>query len=253
MTERLPPLEPDIAEVLRAEKAPLRAPPEEKARALGRVLAAAGESIAGERAAPSRRGAGGISAWARAHPLAVAATAFALGTAAGVALHASLVGERIVYVTHTITVPANAPESPVRSAEPLLPSGPPALSGAPAPSAHGEERKGPAAASARPLGDTLAAERAIIDVARRAVGSGDGAAAMAALSRHERSFPSGLLQEEREALTIRALVLLGDMAEARSRATQFHARYPGSLMAPAVDRAVASPPDDGGNVDEGSP
>jgi hypothetical protein len=185
--------------------------------------------------------------------LAVAASAFTLGTAAGVALHASLGGERIVYVTHTITVPANAPESPVRSAEPLPPSVPPGPSAAPTSRAHGEEPKGPALASARPAGDTLAAERVVIDVARRAVGSGDGAAAMAALSRHERSFPSGLLQEEREALTIRALVLLGRVAEARSRVAEFHARYPGSLMAPAIDRAVANHPGDGGNVDEGSP
>jgi hypothetical protein len=76
---------------------------------------------------------------------------------------------------------------------------------------------------------------------------------MAALSQHDRSFPSGLLQEEREALTIRALVLLGRVGEARSRALEFHARYPGSLMAPAVDRAVANTPGNGRNVDEGSP
>lgn len=92
----------------------------------------------------------------------------------------------------------------------------------------------------------------MIDMARRAVGAGDGAGAMAAVSRHERTFPSGLLREEREALAVRALVLQGRVGDARARAAEFRARYPGSLMAGAVDRAVASP-GDAGSVDEGSP
>jgi hypothetical protein len=66
---------------------------------------------------------------------------------------------------------------------------------------------------------------------------------MDAVDRHERQFPSGLLEEEREAMAVKALVLLGRAGDARSRAARFQARYPRSLLAPAVERALASIPD----------
>jgi len=254
MIERVPPLDPDIAAVLAAEKTPLRVPSEEKARAFLRVAAACGQSVENGRA-PSRRVFEGGSSWARAHPWIVAASAFTLGAGAGAALHAFLVGEHIVYVTHTISVPAHTSETPAAHSDSAPSSAPPAASAAPIPGVRSDEGKAASGsnASARRSGDTLAAERALIDVARRAVGAGDGAAAMAAVSRHERTFPWGLLREEREALAIRALVLLGRVGEARARVAEFRARYPGSLMAPAVDRAVASAPRNTASDDEGSP
>jgi hypothetical protein len=56
---------------------------------------------------------------------------------------------------------------------------------------------------------------------------------------HSRKFPTGQLAEERESLAIRALVLLGRRDEAASRATQFKARYPNSLLSDVVDAALS--------------
>lgn len=255
MNERVPPLDSDIAAVLAAEKPLPRASSEEKARAFVRVAAACAGSvggIGGKGRSTAPRLSEGPRSWARAHPWALAASAFTLGAGTGAALHASLAGARLVYVTQVVSVPATASEFPAAHPDPAPPAPPPVVNTVP--EGRSGDRKGPSTsgASARPSGDTLAAERQMIDVARRAIGEGDGAAAMAAVSRHEGTFPSGLLREEREALAVRALVLLGRAGEARARAAEFRARYPGSLMAPAVERAVASL-GDAGKADEGAP
>ncbi|HEX4460995.1 MAG TPA: hypothetical protein VIA18_23605, partial [Polyangia bacterium] len=72
------------------------------------------------------------------------------------------------------------------------------------------------------------------DPARAALARGDGSDAFARLELHERRFPSGALAQEREAMTIRALVLMGDRDRARSRATAFRAHYPDSLLWPMI-------------------
>jgi hypothetical protein len=82
--------------------------------------------------------------------------------------------------------------------------------------------------------DLLAAESAILDVARVAVAQGEGERAIQAVERHRAQFPNGVLSEEREALTIKALHLVGRDAEARSRAVRFEKAYPLSLFLPAI-------------------
>ncbi len=84
----------------------------------------------------------------------------------------------------------------------------------------------------------LAAERALLDVARSALGRGSPEEALEAANRHSREYPNGLLTEEREALAIRALAGAGNREAAVARASRFRARFPKSLLLPAVEGAV---------------
>ena len=86
--------------------------------------------------------------------------------------------------------------------------------------------------------DDLAAERAILDRARHALEREDGESALSAAAEHERRFPVGLLAQEREAMAVRALAILGRVPEARARAERFRARYPDSLLLPALRSTV---------------
>lgn len=58
-----------------------------------------------------------------------------------------------------------------------------------------------------------------------------------------RSHPSGPLDEEREALRIRALVAVGRLDEARTLTTAFAQRYPSSIQLTLLERLTKT---DGG-------
>lgn len=75
---------------------------------------------------------------------------------------------------------------------------------------------------------SLDAEANLVDAARKAV-HGDPARTLSLAAEHARTFPSGLLTLEREALAIHALVLLGRKAEARQRFEQFERAHPRSV------------------------
>jgi hypothetical protein len=90
--------------------------------------------------------------------------------------------------------------------------------------------------------DTLAQERALLEIARTAFGRDDAQGTLDALDRHRNQFPDGKLAEERDALTVEALVEAGRTDEARARGRQFHLSYPNSIMRPAVDDALKSIP-----------
>jgi len=87
----------------------------------------------------------------------------------------------------------------------------------------------------------LARERALLDLSRKSAAGGDAVSALATAERHRAEFPNGRLAEEREALAIRALSVLGRSAEARERAATFHATYPNSFLAGIVDSAASVP------------
>jgi hypothetical protein len=91
-------------------------------------------------------------------------------------------------------------------------------------------------------GQHLAAESAILDVARAAIARGEPDQALAAIERHASSFPRGVLREEREALAVKALVLAGRGEEARARAAAFRARYPASFFLPALESSLRNLP-----------
>jgi hypothetical protein len=62
------------------------------------------------------------------------------------------------------------------------------------------------------------------------------------LRTHARTFPHGQLAEERDSLTVQALIAKGDFAQARERAAHFHQQHPGSLFGPVVEQALRSIP-----------
>jgi hypothetical protein len=112
----------------------------------------------------------------------------------------------------------------------------------PAPDAHVRAPKAVASGSQRKPGESgLSGERSLLDQARRYMTEGEPARALDVTSRHERDFPNGKLAEEREAMAIRALLALGNLEEARARGGRFAARFPGSLLAPALEPAFAPP------------
>jgi hypothetical protein len=92
------------------------------------------------------------------------------------------------------------------------------------------------------MGGALGAEQALLDPARAALARGDGVAALARLDVHERRFPTGALSQEREAMSIRALVLTGRRDRAVARAASFRARYPDSLLWPMIDATLRARP-----------
>lgn len=95
------------------------------------------------------------------------------------------------------------------------------------------------ASAAKPAGD-LTHEREIIDVARASLARRRPADALAAVERHAERWPRGYLAEEREVVRIQALVAEGRRREAAEYAAQFHALFPKSVLAPAVDAAMAA-------------
>lgn len=95
----------------------------------------------------------------------------------------------------------------------------------------------------RDLGDSgLGAERQLLELAHNALARGRADEALAALERHARRFPRGRLGEERDSMRVPTLVVLGRGDDARRAAERFHARYPHSLFAPVVQRAIEAIP-----------
>jgi hypothetical protein len=231
----LAPLDRDIREALEFERVAVFGLEEAKAKArvLDRVestvgIAAGTAATAGEERGPGPRD-GGAGARLRTSPFWHLAT-FALGAAAGAlawrAVHGSA-PPQIVYVDRDRPVAASPPPpTPDAVAIPTATSTPPS---APA-----------NAVSNGSPGNSLAAERSLLDIARSAFGRGEGDAALAALARHEKAFPNGQLAEEREALAVRCLVLTSRADEARARGARFRRRYPTSVMLPAVEAALGT-------------
>jgi hypothetical protein len=89
---------------------------------------------------------------------------------------------------------------------------------------------------------TARAELRLLQQARFAVARGDFAAALSPIAEHTRRFKNGRLAEEREALRVKALSGLHRTEEARRAAAAFRARFPRSVLLPAVSQMPASGP-----------
>jgi hypothetical protein len=166
----------------------------------------------------------------------VALAAFVVGGATGAALATRWQRptiERVVYVDRWIERAAPLPSAEAPSVPSPLPSVSATSSRGPRPSPN---------ASATPAQPQLSIERALLDRARKALGAGSLDEAQQALDEHERRFSSGLLSEEREALTIKLFAAMGRGGDARARGAQFRERFPNSLFGPAVDEALESIP-----------
>jgi hypothetical protein len=87
---------------------------------------------------------------------------------------------------------------------------------------------------------SLREQQALLDQARLALGHGQPDRCLAALGTHRSRFPTSLLAEERDALTIKALAASGNLAAAREQATAFLTRYPRSLLLPSIEATVGA-------------
>ena len=245
MTPPLEPMDSDLASLLDTAKGLDVVTAETRQRIVASVAMrvatpAPGGGGEGENAR-SEADAGGKASrigWLSRGSLATGATAFALGVGVGAMVRRPAPpAERVVYVDRVVPTPprsaGGAWVSPSSPAPPPL-STPSALG-----AMHGMSARAPASGDSR---DQLPAENALLDLARVAIAQGDGARALQAVGRHSTQFPNGLLREEREALTIKALHLVGNDTEARARASRFAQLYPNSLFLPAMQSPVDPTP-----------
>lgn len=239
----------DLADWLGPAKELRGPPPDVRARMTSRLLAAlpSGPGGGGSGARPEPPASQAPPARMPQIPAWIAAATFVLGVGAG----ALATSPRAT--TTTPTTSAAVASTPVASASPSERS--PGTSPAPSePSATLRPEDLPTAATGAlapprpsastpraPGGGDLAAERAVLDVARTALGRGDPAHALASTDEHARRFPRGALAEEREAIAVQALAQSGRAEEARSRALRFKKDHPESILLPAVLAAGAVP------------
>ena len=215
-----PPLPPDIAALLDAERGREDLSDAARSRILDRL-----ESELG-RPRPRRRWRATLGA-------------FAGGLFLGAALAGALLGGRPGHEQPRMLVLDPPPPPPpvvvvVRQAVPSVASPLP-----PEPRARPVGTPAPAPSDEQ---DTeLARERALIETARSALARKQPDV-LEHLARHEQQFPDGRLAEERESLLVQALVRAGRSGEARSRAARFRAHWPRSLLQPVVDAALGEIP-----------
>jgi hypothetical protein len=218
------PLPPDVDALLERERVIPPLPAGQRARAMARARASLAAPMVGttaSRAAPRSR-------WPAA---AAAALVVVVGVAAAAyEIHARRVAvpatrpaavAPVVEVVGRVTAasqPAGAVADPIATPAPVL-----------------EAPVSSAAATAR-------AELRLLQQARFAVARGDFAAALSPIAEHTRRFKNGRLAEEREALRVKALSGLHRTEEARRAAAAFRARFPRSVLLPAVSQMPASGP-----------
>jgi hypothetical protein len=89
---------------------------------------------------------------------------------------------------------------------------------------------------------SLERELLLLEQARTRLAEGQPSATLELLRKHRGAYPTSALEQEREALTIRALVAGGKHGEARRRADAFAELYPTSVLRPSVERAVGKIP-----------
>jgi hypothetical protein len=153
-------------------------------------------------------------------------------------------------VTHAVETRTTVAPTPTASPSPrpavvasAIPAPAPEASIAPEASTAPDASALPTAPSAPPSAaqvsaSTLDTERTLVDRGRAALAKGDADAALRALGEHERRFPAGSLAEERDALTVRALVVAGRKSDASRRLGAFEKRYPSSLFTKGLRGAV---------------
>jgi hypothetical protein len=134
---------------------------------------------------------------------------------------------------HVVAIAA-APAAPAPDDEPVPTVEAPRAT--PAPSAR------IAARATTPVVGSIAAETALLEAARTALGRGDARAALDDLNEHEKRFPEGTLTEERLASKVFALCALGRKAEASDAAAALLRRAPSSPLRARVLDSCAAPP-----------
>ena len=224
MTSFHPPLPPEVDSLLDHERDIAPLPAVVRARSLARARAAlvagAARSSSRPMAAPRRM------RWA---------AAAALVCFGGAAIGAVAYEVRVRLIKEPVARPAARPVAtrPALTALPEAPIAEAPVAAAPstAPDTHAAPRLSRA--------DAARAELRLLKQARAAVARENYAAAMSPIAEHGRRFKDGRLAEEREALRVKALAGLGRTDEAQRAASAFRARFPRSVLLPAVGRMPA--------------
>ena len=141
-----------------------------------------------------------------------------------------------------LPAPAAAPVQQVEPPTRPLPAEPPAVPAAsdPASDEAPPPESAPGKVQARHTRSAAPSTResALLQRAQSALAD-DPARALTLTNQHRRSFPSGALSEEREAIAIQALRRLGREPEARARAARFETKYPNSVHRSRVQATAA--------------
>jgi len=232
MSDSHAPLSPEVLALLEHERVLPSLPAHVRARSLARARAAL---LAGRVTPPAgydRAGRGGHAGLVK-----VAAVCVASAVIGAAAYRLASQGEPAqptspAPVVHSVAAPlpplvpsvavAPAPSSPVPSVSTPSPAAVPA----------------PQPASQRGGPDELR----LLRRARAAIARGDFTIGLARIGEHARRFADGRLSEEREALRVKALSSLGRTADARRAAEAFEARFPRSVLLPAVRQMTGSGP-----------
>lgn len=221
---------------------------------------AGGASAGGAAAAGSGTGAAGVGTtigvakWAGAIALTCA-----VGAAGAVSI-GSRSHESVSTVTATtataITASPSAHAPPIEVAPPPVQEAAPIETAAPsepAPAARPSPHVGPRRVAVAPPSpppraaepstpNAVAEETRMLREANVALQAGDASRALGLLDTHGRSFPNGVLSEERSAQRVFVLCKLGRVAEARAEAARFAKASPDSPLAPRVRASCAGEP-----------
>jgi hypothetical protein len=154
----------------------------------------------------------------------------------------------LVVLGSYLLTPARSPQPPIAVAPPPAPAPLPAPAPPPAPAVAGPPAPKPglrshtrvaaAASSASSSASRLREETGLLSEARQALREGEAARALRLLEESRRRFPAGVLEQERERLTIEALLKDGRSAQASSRGAEFLRKHPDSPHAAAIRRLV---------------
>lgn len=228
----LPPLPADVAQLI-AEAGPLVPPAGLHDALLARLdhsLTAGGGGGGGGMA-----GGGGVSGAVGRYGLWLSGGTLLLGLVGGVLLAPILRPPppvRLAAPIVTPSPPAPAVVSPELPLEPVQVEEPPAAK---------PPRIFAPVTAPRPaplVRDTvLAEERALVEMARTALARGNAQQALQTMDTHAVRFANGQLVEERESLAIEALLAAGRTEDAKRRADAFRARFPQSMLLPAIEAA----------------
>jgi hypothetical protein len=88
--------------------------------------------------------------------------------------------------------------------------------------------------------DTVVEELALLERAQLAATRNDHTTVLVIAHEHEIRYPKGRLNEEREALRVRAMIGLGQLGEARQTAARFHRSFPRSVLLSRLDDLLVS-------------
>jgi hypothetical protein len=233
MSRSRPPSSPDIHALLERERVIAPVTESVRARALARARAAL---IAGRVTAPVDFIGPPRKRWWMTVAIASVATAAVGATAYQLGAHRQPAAVDPGKTAVTAALARQAPPEAPKAAD-AVPSRTPVSPSTSAPAA-AQVSKAPRTTQTEAGPDELR----LLQRARAAVARHDFQAALSPIAEHSRRFREGRLAEEREALRVRALSGLGRGDDARRAADAFEARFPRSVLLPAVSHMPASRP-----------